>query len=384
MYVTDRQALEELVTRLRESDFVCMDTEFMRERTYYPRLCLIQVASEDVIALIDPLAFDELEPLEDLLGDPDVVKVLHSGVQDLEIFFYRMGRVPAPVFDTQVAATLTGHPQQVGYGALVKHVTGETIDKSDTFTDWSKRPLSDTQIDYALNDVRYLPGIYSHLREHLGAEGRLGWLEEDFARLEDPRSYEIVPEDMWRRVKRASSLNRRQLAVLREVVAWREREAQRRNLPRKWVFRDESLVEVARRAPKTRAELESIRGVTDKLAGRLYPAVLDAVGRGQEVPDERLPRLDSKAKRDISEGAVGLMGALVRFRAKQNKVAVPLLASREELERLASGERDDSPLLSGWRREIVGNDLLELLEGRLSLMIGDDGIVLVPVATDKE
>ncbi len=384
MYVADRTALEVLVAQVRGSAFIAIDTEFMRERTYYPKLCLIQIATEDVAAIIDPLAFDDLEPLWDLLGDESIVKVLHAGSQDMEIFYLRMGRVPTPVFDTQVAATLAGYPQQIGYGALVKDVIGETIDKSDTFTDWAKRPLSGTQIEYALNDVRYLPAVYDHLRQALESTGRIAWLERDFERLVNPATYEIVPEEMWRRLKRVSSLNRRQLGVLREVVAWREREAQRRDAPRKWVIGDESLIEVARRAPRTREELAAVRGVADKLPGKTYGGLLDAVRKGKEADDADLPFLERRPRRDMAEGAVDLMAALVRHRAKQHKVAVPLLASRDDLERLASGERDDSPLLVGWRSEIVGSELIDVLEGRLALRVGENGLELVPVDTDKE
>jgi len=381
VYVADPAHLHKLASELTKAPFIAVDTEFMRERTYYPRLCLIQVATESVCAIVDPLEVDDLAPLLDVLADTRIAKVLHAGVQDLEIFYRLMGSVPAPVFDTQVAATLAGFPQQVGYGALVREVTGVTLDKSDTFTDWSKRPLSGTQIEYALNDVRYLPAVYEDLRGRLEKERRLEWLKPDFERLEDPVSYEVVPEDTWRRLKRVSSLNRRQLGVLQAVAAWREREAQRRDIPRKWVIGDESLIEIARRAPSDPDALRQIRGIGDKLSGKGAEGMLAAVEKGLATPDDQLPGLERRPRRvPEGDGVVDLLAALVRIRAKQHNVAVPLLASRSDIERLAGGERDESPLLTGWRRQIVGEELLELLDGRLSLRIENGQVEVTPAA----
>lgn len=378
MYVTDSEQLRELIKQLRASQVVSIDTEFMRERTYFARLCLVQVAGDGVEAMIDPLALGDISPLCELLGDESVVKVVHAGSQDLEIFYRLCGCVARPVFDTQVAATLAGFPQQVGYAALVKEVLGVTLDKGDTYTDWAKRPLSKTQVEYALNDVRYLTEVYRKLVEELEREGRLAWLAEDFARMEDPATYEIVPEEQWRRVKRVSSLNRRQLGVAREVAAWRELEAQHRDVPKRWVLGDESVVEVARRAPKTSADLSAIRGVGDKVGRSASAGLLAAVARGVETPEDGLPVLERKRRPagDV-DGAVDLMVALVRLRAREHGVAMPLLASREDLERLAAGEREASPLLEGWRKTLVGNELLDLLDGRISLNVQDGKLGIV-------
>lgn len=377
MYVTDDAGLRELVDRLRQSDAVGIDTEFMREKTYYARLCLVQLAADGVEAIVDPLAVSDLSPLCDLLGDPGVVKVLHAGTQDLEIF-YRICRRPiAPVFDTQVAATLAGFQQQVGYGAMVQELLGVKLDKGDSYTDWSRRPLSDTQIEYALNDVRYLPEAHRRLSEKLETQGRLDWLAADFKRLEDPTTFEVEPRELWRRVKRVSALNRRQLAVAREVAAWREHEAMRRNVPKRWVLGDESIIEVARRAPRDDSELSAIRGVPDKVGRGAVKGLLGAVSHGLAVPDEELPSLPKRRKPvgDV-DAAVDLMVALVRRRAKENGVAMPLLASRDDLERLAAGERDESPLMEGWRCTMVGNELCELLDGAISLQLDDGELVI--------
>jgi len=370
VYIDDAKGLAELVGQLKGSDFVAVDTEFMRERTYFARLCLIQIGNEDISAIIDPLAVDDLAPLGEILFDETILKVLHAGQQDLEIFYQLLGRVPSPIFDTQVAATLAGFQQQVGYGALVHDLSGVTLDKSDTFTDWAKRPLSNNQIEYALNDVRYLPGVYRALSESLVAAGRMEWLTSDFARMASEDSYRINPNVMWRRLKRLKSLNRRQLGVLQKVAGWRELEAQRRNIPRKWVVGDESLIEVARRTPADRSQLAAVRGVGDKLGKSSYDSLLTAIRAGLELAEEDLPLLERKPRlHNDTEGAVDLMAALVRVRAKEHDVAVPLLASRADLDRLAAGEREGNALLEGWRRGIVGEELVELLDGELALSL---------------
>jgi len=383
VYVTDTETLASLVEQLRRAPAVGIDTEFMRERTYFARLCLIQIASDEVAAIIDPIAIGDLSPLLELVSDPGVVKIFHAGSQDLEIFYRLLGAVTAPVFDTQVAATLAGFQQQVGYGALVREMLDVQLDKGDTYTDWSKRPLSDTQVEYALNDVRYLPEMYRRLVAELDKEGRTSWLAADFGRMEDPATYEPLPEEQWRRVKRVSSLNRRQLALAREVAAWRELEAQRRDVPKRWVLGDESIVEIARRGPKTANELAAVRGVSDKVNRAAQKGILEAVGRGLAVPEADLPSI-AKRKRvqgDV-DGAVDLMIALVRTRAREHGVAMPLLASRDDLERLAGGEREASPLLEGWRRSMVGDELVRLLDGSIAMRLVDGILVIEPRSDD--
>ncbi len=371
--LTTTHELAEFAERACGQPAIGIDTEFMRERTYFARLCLIQVALAEETVLIDPLAIDDLSPLFEVLHAAGTLKILHAGTQDLEIFYRLMGATVAPIFDTQLAANLAGFPQQTGYGALVKDLVGVQLDKADTFTDWGRRPLTQAQVEYAHDDVRYLLPIYEKLRATLERDERMEWLEKDFARLADPASYEVVPEEQWRRLKRASSLSRRQLAVAREVGAWREREAQSRDMPKRWVLSDESVVEIARRAPATPDQLVSIRGVGDKLPRRRIEMLLAAVRKGQGVPDEELPVLERRRRRPAkdTDGAVDMMVALVRLRARQHGVAMPVLASRDDLERLAAGDREAHILLEGWRREIVGDELLALLEGRIALVLRD-------------
>lgn len=379
MYIDDAEGLRALVDSLAGAPVLALDTEFLREKTYFAKLCLIQIGTGDVSAIIDPLAVRDLEPLWELLRDPATMKVLHAGSQDLEIIARLMGEPPSPVFDTQVAATLAGHPTQVGYGALVQAVLGVEIDKGDTFTDWSRRPLASSQIEYALNDVRYLPEVYRRLRDELERGGRLPWLAEDFERLADPATYAVEPREQWRRVKRASTLDRQGLAVLRELAAWRETEAQRRDIPKRWVLADESLVEVARRAPSDEAALADIRGVSGKVAGHNGRAVLAAVAAGLAVPESERPRLE-RHRRPGREAAriADLMGVLVRLRAHEHGVASSLLASHDELERVAAGE-GDAPVMTGWRRTLVGAELELLLAGRIALRVKDGSLMVETV-----
>jgi ribonuclease D len=384
VYLHDTAELRALLDRARAHGRISLDTEFMREKTYWAKLCLIQIAVADECAILDPLEMADISPLLEVLADPSVLKIVHAGSQDLEIFFRLSGQAAGPVFDTQIAATVAGFPTQVGYARLMKDLFDVDLDKSDTFTDWARRPLTPAQIEYALNDVRYLDNAFLKLSERLERDGRSSWLADDLARLSDPKVYTVEPEEQFRRLKRISSLPRRTLGVLQKVTAWREREAMRRDLPRRWVVGDETLVEVARRRPADAASLADIRGLNPRALGDGGAGMLAAVREGVATPEELLPRIDRKPRAIVDvEGVVELMGALVRVRASENGIAVPLLATRGDLERLASGEREDSQLLGGWRRAIVGDDLVALIDGLLTLRVADGKIVVerqTPVA----
>jgi ribonuclease D len=376
-YIDTEQGLRDLVDRMRGAEAIAVDTEFMRERTYWAKLCLVQVGDGEHAAAVDPFAIEDLSPLFELLDDPDIVKVFHSGEQDLEIFWRLSGRVPAPVFDTQVAAALASFPLQAGYGLLVKELLGVELDKTSSYTDWARRPLSERQITYALDDVVYLPEVYRLLKERLEAEGRLDWLEADFERLADPASYEVVPEETYKRVKRRNRLRRRQLGVLQHVAAWREREAVRRDIPRGRVLGDEALVQIASRQPQTREDLARIRGVHDSVVKRDAKGIFAAVRAGLDMPESDLPTVRRRSGRRADVDAMtDLMSALVRTRAAEYGIAVPVLASRKQMVELARGERDESPLLEGWRRSHIGEELVDLMEGRISLSLDDERVVV--------
>jgi ribonuclease D len=368
VYVRTERELEELVRALEPAEVLAVDTEFMRERTYYAKLCLVQVASDDVVAAVDPLAVDDLGPLWELLLDGSRLKVLHAGEQDLEIFFRLTGDVPGPVFDTQVAAALASFPLQVGYGALVRELLGVELDKMDSYSDWSRRPLSEMQVEYAMNDVRHLTEVYRHLEARLAETGRRDWLDEDFAALADPESYRVVPEETWRRVKRRARLGRRELGILKHLAAWREREAMRIDVPRNRIGNDEALVQIAAKKPDTLEEVRAVRGLGDRTAKRSAGAIIEAVRAGLAMPESELPVLERRPRARMDVDAVtDLMSAVVRTRAREYGIAVPVLASRKEMESLARGDREDSALLKGWRRSHVGEELLELLDGKLRL-----------------
>lgn len=380
MYIRDTEALSEAVEALCSAPLVALDTEFMRERTYFARLCLIQMATTEASYLIDAVALEgRLQPLARVLSAPGVVKIVHAGSQDVEILLRATGSTVAPVFDTQIAATLAGFPTQVGYAQLVHDLLGVKVDKSDTFTDWSVRPLSEAQLVYAEADVLHLPEVYRLLHERLVREGRLGWLADDFERLADPATYEVDPREQYRRVKRASSLDRRSLAVLRELAAWREIEAQRRDTPKRWLISDESLIEVARRRPASAAEFGAIRGVNDRVASRNAPAVLAAIMAGMSVPDDDLPRLPKRDRIPTDAQPVAdLLNAVLRVRAREHGVAPALIASRDDLERFASGDREGHPLSSGWRHTLAGAELGAILDGAVSVRVVDGKLVVSP------
>lgn len=386
MYIRNAESLADAIDTLLAAPVVAVDTEFMRERTYYARLCLVQLGTAEKSFVVDALALEgRLEPLAQLLNAPHVVKVVHAGSQDVEILLRATGSTVAPIFDTQIAATLAGFPVQVGYAQLVKELLGVHVDKSDTFTDWAARPLTPEQIEYAEADVRYLPNVYGRLYERLEREGRLAWLAEDFERLADPETYAVDPREQYRRVKRASSLDRRSLAVLRELAAWRETEAQRRDTPKRWVVSDESLVEVARRTPGSVAELSRIRGVNDKVAARNGDAVIAAIDAGKAVPDDELPRLPRKDRIPSSAQAVAdLLSAVLRVRAREHNVAATLLASRDELERFAAGDREGHPLSSGWRHTLVGAELAAIADGTMAVRVLEGRLSVTPADVSAE
>ena len=374
MYIATQENLAAFVERARSSSVLAIDTEFLREKTYYAKLCLLQMATDDEVVIVDPFEMDDLSVLAPLLTDERIVKLFHAAGQDLEIILREVGVLPRPVFDTQIAAALLGHTQQIGYEALVHAECGVSLKKIDSFTDWSRRPLSASQRDYAADDVVYLPRLYAGMRAALEEKGRLHWLDHDFEELSDPARYEANERERFRRLKRVSQLSRRQLSAAREVAAWRELEAQRRDVPRKWVVTDEQIVEACKREARTIDELFMVRGLSDRLSTKDARAVVSLISSALSAPPDTWPELDRCGKSEPNVDAeLDLMSALVRLRAKENGIAFPTLASHDDLARVARGYREGVDLLRGWRRAIVGEELLELLDGRLALSL-DGGL----------
>jgi ribonuclease D len=363
--------LKAACARLARQDFVTVDTEFHRETTFWPILCVIQLASVDEALAIDALAPDiDLTPVFELMANPAVVKVFHAARQDVEIFWKLSGRVPAPMFDTQVAAMVCGFGEQVSYSELAHSVVKAQIDKSSRFTDWARRPLSDAQIEYAIGDVTHLRGIYRALRAKLTTSGRLGWLEDEMRVLTSPATYEQHPERAWERFK-TRARKPRDLAVLMEICAWREKEAQTRDVPRSRVLKDDVLIEVALAAPRNSEGLGGLRAFPRGMErSRAGEEILAAVERGLARDPKSLPKIE-KDRRNGNGGAatVELLKVLLRQVSEESGVAGKLIATVDDLELIASDDNADTPALKGWRRQLFGERALELKQGRLALTV---------------
>lgn len=365
--ITDTEALAAFCDRMRAERFVAIDTEFMRDRTYWPRLCLVQVAGATEAVAIDALAPGlDLGPLVGLMAETGVLKVMHAARQDLEIF-HRLGRLPDPFFDTQLAAMVCGFGEEVAYETLVNKLARAQLDKSSRFTDWSRRPLSEAQIRYALGDVTHLRVIYEQLAARIEQTGRTGWVAEELEALLRPSLYENPPEEAWRRLK-LRSRDGRFIAVVQALAAWREREAQRRDLPRARVIRDDLMLEIAASRPQSVEELRSLDRVNldrDSAAG-----VVAAINAAMALPRDGLPRLPEPVVLPRGIGPiVDLLRVLLKYRCEEADVAQRLVAGTADLEAIAVDEAADVPALHGWRREIFGEDALALKAGRLALAV---------------
>jgi ribonuclease D len=383
--ITDTAALTEFCARQRGAEFVAVDTEFMRERTYWPILCLVQVAGPEEAAAIDALAPGiDLAPLLALMKDAAILKVFHAARQDLEIFFQLSGEVPHPVFDTQVAAMVCGFGDSVSYETLVKRLAGAALDKASRFTDWTQRPLTERQIHYALADVVHLRTVYEGLQQILAENGRAQWFAEEMADLVDPAVYRSEPSEAWRRFRLRGRADRRFLGILKAVAAWREAAAQTRDLPRGRIMKDEAVLEIAAHAPKTIEALARTRSLGRGVAeGKLGGDILDAVASGLADPDPP-PPIAAKAEPPPGIGPlIELLRVLLKQRCEDFQVAQKLVASADDLEAVAAA--DDAPVraLHGWRREVFGADALALKHGRLALTAGRGGIQLVPLPEDE-
>lgn len=366
-YIDSAPALAALCGRLAGAPWLAVDTEFVRDSTYYPQLCLVQVATLDIVAAIDPLAVTDLAPFEALLADRRTVKVFHAARQDLEIFALR-GKVPGPVFDTQVAAPLLGFPDQIGYADLVRRVLDVQLEKGHARTDWRQRPLAPAQIAYAEADVTYLARLYLQMREALEARGRLAWLDPAFAALEDPRLYVTDPDSAWERVKGARSLRPAEVGILRALAAWRERQAVAEDRPRGWILKDEMLIDIARQRPRSLEDLGRIRGLPERLLRRQGDALLALVaGAERQVPADAPREPPPRRLEPREEVLLDLLVALVRTRAATADLHPSVVASRGDIEALILDPVGEHALREGWRRGLVGADMEALIAGRATL-----------------
>ncbi|WP_101068037.1 ribonuclease D [Roseovarius salinarum] len=382
--ITTTEELARFCEDARGHDYVTVDTEFLRERTYYAQLCLIQLAmpgkGEDTAVLVDPIAGDlALDPLYDLFRDESVVKVFHAARQDLEIFHVDGGLIPRPLFDTQVAAMVCGFGEQVGYETLVRKVARASLDKTSRFTDWSRRPLSEAQKKYALADVTHLRQIYEYLAAELARTGRDKWVAEEIEALTDPETYITRPGQAWKRVKTRNT-SPRFLAIVRELARFREGYAQSRNIPRNRVFKDDALVELAATKPQSAQDLGRSRLLLrEARKGEIADGIIAAVKAGLDCPEAELPRPDkARDKPQVNPALADLLRVLLKARTESYGVASKLIASAADLDAIASGARD-VPALSGWRREVFGSEALRLCDGEIALAVQGNSVETVPL-----
>lgn len=366
-FINEPAQLVAFCRQIADSDWLAVDTEFLREKTYYPQLCLIQVATDDVIACIDPLVLTDLSPLLDILYNPAVTVVFHAARQDLELLYLLRENLPTPVFDTQVAATVLGYGDQIGYANLVKQTLNVDLDKAHSRTDWTQRPLDPAQINYAADDVRYLRDVYHLLKQQLTEKNRLHWLADDFATLSNPQTYAPEPDNIWRKIKGAGRLKGVQLAILQRLACWREHRAISADRPRRWILKDDVLLDLAKLAPESIEKFSMIRGLESSTVQRHGKTFLEEIKQAKALPQDQWPILKKPQRLTNQQDAIvdTLMGLLRKYCDEQS-IAPTAVASRKDIERMVSGETE-IPLLQGWRNEIVGHHLNAFINGQLTV-----------------
>ena len=379
--ITETSKLIDACERFSRDSFLAIDTEFMRERTYYPQLCLIQIAGKDEAVTVDALATEiNLNPILDLMANHKIIKVFHACRQDMEIFFNLNRRIPFPVFDTQIGAMVCGYGESVGYDKLVRQITGVQIDKSSRFTDWSHRPLSKQQLNYALSDVTHLRTVYESLLNQLEKNGRINWLNEEFQNVLNPKTYDIPLDQIWKRLKIKNG-RPKFLILVRELCAFREKEAQSRNIPRNRVIRDDVLLDIAARSPSSSVDLAKVRSLSTQFAeGRLGKSILRVVAEASNIPESDAPQLEKLNKSKPQKPAlIELLKVLLKHKSEDNNVAQKLIASTADLEAIAENDNANVLALSGWRKDVFGDDALLLKSGKIALSAAGDRIRVIPI-----
>ena len=375
--ITTTEQLAEACARLAGHPFVTVDTEFLRDATYYPKLCLVQLASPEEGVLVDPMAKGiDLAPLLALMADPAVVKVFHAARQDVEIIWHLGRMIPSPLFDTQIAAMVCGYGDSVGYEQLANDLAKARIDKSSRFTDWSRRPLSEAQLSYALSDVTHLRDIYLHFQQELERTGRTAWLAEEMRVLSAPGTYDLQPEDAWTRLK-GRVRKPRELAILMELAAWREHQAQSRDVPRSRVLKDDALIDIVQRAPRSESDLGELRSIPRGFErSQSGVEILAAVERGLERDHKTLPRLDRPQQRNANGAVLDLLRVLLKAVSDSERVAPKIIATIDDLEAIAADDEADVLALKGWRRTLFGDRALALKAGQLGLRMRDGRVIV--------
>lgn len=378
--ISNTPELSAFAAEISDSPFVAVDTEFMREKTFWPILCLIQVAAEGAEAIVDPLADGiDLSPLLEILTNKKVVKVFHAARQDIEIFYRLLDEVPAPLFDTQIAAMACGFGDQIGYEPLMRTLVNAKIDKGSRFTDWARRPLTDAQLTYALSDVTHLREAFPILREKLSKENREHWVEEEMQALLDERLYYVDPEDAWRRM-RLRGVKPKELGPLIKLAEWREREAHERDVPRSRIIKDDAIYELSRMQPKTTKDLARARSIPNGFErSSAGAAIIDAVANGLKIPRDTLPDVFKPDRQKAPADVVDLLKVLLKRQCEFYGVAPKLIASGADLEAIALGDTQNVPAMNGWRREVFGNAALSLKNGDLALKLSNSAVEILEV-----
>jgi ribonuclease D len=377
-YIDTPGQLATLCEQIKKEPWLALDTEFLREKTYYPKFCLLQIATPEWVACIDPIALHQLESLFEAIYNPAIVKVFHSCRQDLEIFFQWTGKLPSPIFDTQLAAPLLGFQDNPGYAMLVSSLLSVNLNKAHTRADWSKRPLTEAELEYAADDVIYLCQIYQIMVQKLTALGRIDWLKNDFAELTNPALYKVDPETAWFKIKGKNKLTGKQLSIIQTLAQWREKIAQAEDRPKSWLLRDELLFDLAKLQPETVQELANVRGINERSVNRYGKELCQLITAAKNRPPIPLHEKDRSAKKTQQEEAIlDILTALVRVRAEENALNPTILASRKDLEELLSNGDDECPLLHGWRYTMAGKELVGLLKGELLLGIDSDKLAII-------
>ena len=375
-YIDKPEQLTDLCNRIRQEPWIAIDTEFLREKTYYPVFCLLQIASPEWVVCVDPIALSDLSELFDAINNPEIIKVLHSCRQDLEIFYQLTGEVTSPVFDTQIAAPLLGFQENPGYAMLVSSFLNINLSKAHTRTDWSVRPLSEPQIQYAADDVIYLCKIYKIICQKLEVLGRLKWLEKDFELLNNTELYQISPVNAWQKVKGKNRLTGKQLSIIQALTEWREKTAQSENRPKNWLIRDDLLLELAKLQPETVEELAKVRSMNERTVRRYGKVICQLINDAKTKPPIPINDKSRPAKKcQKQEAVLDVLTAVVRMRADENSLNPMILASRKDLEKLLSNEAE-SGLLLGWRYSMVGKELQGLLQGQSTLSLNSENVFI--------
>jgi len=377
-YLESNEQLAAFCDKIKNADYCVIDTEFVREKTYYAILALIQIATEKHMACIDPLAIDNFEPLVALLQNQDLIKVFHSPSQDLEILFQRFSCMPRPVFDTQLAAAVLGYDHQVGYADLVNRITGVKLDKKHTRANWSRRPLSQDEINYAMDDVRYLIPVYKTLTTELAHKNRYPWIEDDLLAMTSITNYQLETADLWRRLKGVQKLKGVELQIARHLCQWREQIAQQKNLPRRWVVKDDLIIGIARLKPAKITDLDSIRDINERFIDKHGNRLLEIVATAQSSSRSDWPQHDVKQSLSTPQQALGdCLMVLCRIIAQDNQIAVAALTTRRDIDNLIT-DRKNSRLSQGWRFNVAGEKLLDFIYGQSVLSVNDKRIQLSP------